>query len=58
MTKWWHVIATIGLAALAAAVQPIQQAISGHLVVTGILGVVWSVLGSILPSPLPPTTGK
>jgi len=54
MSKWWHVLATIGMAAAVAAVPGIQTALSGHVVVTSILGGVWAVLGNLLQSPLPP----
>ena len=54
MGKWWHILATIGLAALAAAIPPIQGVLLAHPYISGILGVVWSVLGNILPSPVAP----
>jgi hypothetical protein len=54
MGKWWHILATIGLAALAAAIPPIQGVLLAHPYVSGVLGVVWTVLGNLLQSPLPP----
>ncbi len=54
MTKWWHILATIGMAALAAAVPPLQAVIAGHAIISSILGVAWTVLGGLVQSPLSP----
>lgn len=54
MGKWWHILATIGLAALAAAIPPIQGVLLAHPYISGVLGVVWTVLGNLLQSPIPP----
>jgi len=56
MSKWWHVLASIGLAALSAAIPPIQGVIMAHPVVVSILGAAWAILGNLLQSPVKPTT--
>ena len=58
MGKWWHTIASIGLAAVAIVTPPVQNAISGHPAVSTVLGIVWAILGHMLPSPVVPTTAK
>lgn len=58
MTKFWHILATVAMAGAVAAVPGLQAVLAGHVVVTTILGGVWAVLGNLLQSPLPATTGK
>ena len=58
MTKFWHILATVGMAALVAAVPPLQAVIAGHAVISSVLGIAWTVLGNLLPSPVVPAPAK
>lgn len=55
MKQWWHILATAGLAALGVVTPVIQAVIAAHPTVSVIIGAVWAVLGSLLPSPLKPS---
>jgi hypothetical protein len=52
MSKWWHTLATIGMAAVTVAAPAVQGAIAAHGTVSIILGTIWAVLGHLLPSPV------
>ena len=54
MGKWWHTLASIGMAVLAVAAPVVQGAIGAHPTVSIILGTIWAVLGHLLPSPVTP----
>jgi len=54
MGKWWHTLASIGMAILAVAAPVVQGAIGAHPTVSIILGTIWAVLGHLLPSPVTP----
>jgi hypothetical protein len=51
MSKWWHTLATIGMLAVAVVTPSVQSAVSGHVLITGVLTSAWSILGHILASP-------
>jgi hypothetical protein len=53
MSKFWHILASIGIAALGVALPPIQTAVVAHPVVSTVLGTIWAILGNILPTPTP-----
>jgi hypothetical protein len=53
MSKWWHTLVSIGIAALGIALPPIQAVIVAHPVVSTVLGTIWAVLGHLLPTPAP-----
>lgn len=52
MSKWWHVLASVGIAALGVVLPSLQTVVLHHPVVTTILGTLWTILGSVLPSPV------
>lgn len=54
MSKYWHILATVGLAALSVLTPGIRGALSSHTIVATVLASVWAVLGSVLPSPVLP----
>lgn len=54
MKNWWHVLASVGMAALGVALPPIGVAVAAHPVVTTVLGTIWAILGNLLPSPVKP----
>lgn len=54
MSKFWHIMASVGIAAVAVVVPQVQMLIAGHAIVTTVLGTIWAIIGNILPSPLPP----
>lgn len=53
MSKYWHILATIGLAAVSAVTPGIQGALSSHTIVATALAAAWAILGNILQSPMP-----
>jgi hypothetical protein len=53
MGKWWHTLASIGMIALTAFTPYIQTAVASHPILATSLTLAWSILGHILPSPLP-----
>lgn len=55
MSKWWHTLASIGLAVLTAVTPTVQGAIGSHPTISIVLGTIWAVLGHLLPSPVAPT---
>jgi len=52
MGKWWHVLASVGLAAVGVLVPVVQGVIVTHPTIATILAGVWAVLGAIQPSPV------
>jgi len=58
MKNFWHIMATIGIAALGAAVPTVRNLIVANPVASTVLGVAWTVLGNLLQSPLTPAAGK
>jgi hypothetical protein len=52
MSKFWHVMASVGMASLAVVTPALQGVISSHPIVTTALGAAWAILGSLLKSPL------
>ena len=52
MSKWWHTLASIGMAALAVATPQVQSAIGGHAHLSVVLGTIWAIFGHLLPSPI------
>lgn len=51
MSKFWHIMASVGGLALVAVAPQLQTIIAGHAIVTTVLGAAWAVLGNLLPSP-------
>lgn len=52
MSKWWHTLATIGLAVFAIVAPTVQTAITTHPVISATLAAVWAIIGHLLPSPV------
>jgi hypothetical protein len=57
MSKWWHTLATVGLAVLTVTTGPIQHAIGSHPLISTVLGSIWAILGHLLPTPAPGLLG-
>jgi hypothetical protein len=58
MTKWWHIIATAGMAAASVVVPGVGAIVVAHPAVSTVLAGIWAVLGNLLQSPLPATPAK
>ena len=52
MGKWWHVLASIGLAAVGVVVPVVQGAVASHPAIAAVLAASWGVLGAVLKSPI------
>lgn len=53
MSKFWHIMASIGIAAIGVAVPQVGAVVASHAKVTMVLGSIWAILGNVLKSPLP-----
>jgi hypothetical protein len=52
MSKWWHILATVGLAVASAVTPGIQGVLSSHTIIATVLAGAWAVLGNIVQSPI------
>jgi hypothetical protein len=52
MSKWWHVLSTIGIAAVGVLDPALHGLIVGNPIASTVLGTLWAILGGLVPSPV------
>lgn len=52
MSKFWHILASVGIAAIGVVVPQVSTIIASHAKVTLVLGSIWAILGNVLKSPV------
>jgi hypothetical protein len=52
MSKYWHILATIGLAAVSVITPSLQGLLASHTIIATVLASGWAILGNILKSPV------
>lgn len=58
MSKWWSILAAIGMSAVTAVTPTVQGALSAHPLASTVIGSVVAVILHWLPSPADSTQGK
>lgn len=54
MSKFWHILGSIGIAAVSVAIPEVRAVLLNHHIISTVLGTTWAVLGNLLPSPVLP----
>lgn len=52
MSKFWHVLTSVVLAAIAVVSPAVQSTVTHHPTVALVLASIWGILGNLLPSPV------
>ena len=55
MSKWLHILGSVGIAAAAVVIPAVSQVVAAHPTVSTGLGVVYAIVGNLLQSPLRPS---
>lgn len=51
MSKWWHVLTSVAIAAITVAIPAAKSLIAAHPELSMILASIWAIVGQVLPSP-------